>query len=263
MLPIFLALLFDGLPNHIASAIKSSFGNPEFTQALAASGHLNAANPAAAQGYLSGLGGQLLNDSSFLSKLPPALALPFQEGFVAATHVVYILAGCLMVVALGVVLMIKATPLRTMSGLEERRLEDAAEAASAAGAENANGVHSAVPSLSKAEDGGSSLEPASINAASVDAASVGVASNGNSNGTSNGNGNGNGRAPAHTADAVVNPVAVADLLARTQVTPGASLLVLERAGGTRPDPRATEPSRPALRSESGPAILALQSITLP
>jgi len=189
---IFLALLFDGLPNKIAAALRSSFSNSEFIQALAAGGHLNPSDPSVAQNYLQGLGSQLLTDSSFLSKLPAPLALPFQEGFVAATHVVYIAAGFAMLVALGVVLMIKATPLRTMSGLDELRQEEAAadaqEAAAHAGDRKNGGAEGA--SLSKA--------------------------------VTNGGATGDGRRPAHASETVANPVAVADLLGDADVVPAGS-----------------------------------------
>jgi len=182
---VFLALLFDGLPNKIADALRSSFGNSQFIQALAAGGHLNPADPSVAQRYLQGLGSQLLTDSSFLSKLPAPLALPFQQGFVSATHVVYIAAGCAMLVALAVVLMIKPTPLRTMSGLDELRKEEAS-----------------------AEAGDSAVD--SENATTAVSSSVGVSP---SKAAADTGANGNGRRPAHAPETVANPVKVADLLA--------------------------------------------------
>ena len=123
---IFLALLFDEIPGKIQTAIVANESNPAFRQALVASGH---ADPASAQQYLGGLGGQMLTDSSFLTKIDKAIALPFQQGFVSATHTVYLLAACAMVVAFVLINLIKAAPLRTTSALEERQVEAASMAA--------------------------------------------------------------------------------------------------------------------------------------
>ncbi len=184
---IFLALLFDELPDKISSAIKVNAGNPAFTQALAASGH---ADPASAQQYLGGLGQQMLTDSSFLSKLNPAIALPFQQGFVTATHTVYILAAVAMAIAFALVLMIKAAPLRTMSALQERAAEDASMAAETlpAGGGTAPESGSSSPDFAKAPaNGATGAEP--------------VVANGPSR-----------RGPAHSAETIGRPIPVADLL---------------------------------------------------
>ena len=75
---------------------------------------------------LTGYGAQMQTNSSFLQQIDPALALPFQQGFVDSTHLVYIVAGVIMFIAFLMVLMLKEVPLRTMSALQERQLEDAA-----------------------------------------------------------------------------------------------------------------------------------------
>ncbi len=187
---IFLALLFDELPGKISGAITDNFSNPAFTQALASGGHLDPNNPAVAQQYLGSLGSQMLTDSSFLSKLDKAVALPFQQGFVGATHTVYILAAVAMVIAFGLICMIKASPLRTMSALQERQVEEASLAAETlneqGGEQNAS---VALPDLTKASA------------------------------TADTRPENNGHRPAHSVDAINEPVAVADLIAESDVLP--------------------------------------------
>ena len=201
---IFLALLFDELPAKISTAIGANQSNPAFQQALAASGH---GEPSSAQQYLGGLGGQLLTDSSFLAKVDKAIALPFQQGFVSSTHTVYLLAAVAMVIAFVLINLIKATPLRTMSALQERQAEDASMAAETL---PEGGV--ATPGTSPAADltkAGNDLEQSDAGAESA------VPTADDMNGV-------NGRRPAHAPEAVSSPVAVADLLARSElVSPNA------------------------------------------
>ena len=86
----------------------------------------------------------LSENSSFINQLPDSVARPIQQGFVDSTHVVYILAGIVAVLALGLVLMMKEVPLRTKSALQEMQEEHAANAAADAVANaalnNAEGV---------------------------------------------------------------------------------------------------------------------------
>ena len=121
---VFLSLLFNTLPNNVASAMTSASTTPAFQQAAAQAA--GSTDPAKIQAYLTGLGGQMTNDSAFLQKISPAIARPFQEGFVTSTHLVYLLAGILMVLTLGLVLAMKEMPLRTMSAIQERQAEEAA-----------------------------------------------------------------------------------------------------------------------------------------
>jgi EmrB/QacA subfamily drug resistance transporter len=193
---IFLALLFDELPAKIQNAIGANQANPAFQQALAASGH---GEPSSAQQYLQGLGGQLLTDSSFLARVDKAIALPFQQGFVSSTHTVYLLAAAAMVVAFVLINLIKATPLRTMSALQERQAEDASVAAETL---PEGGV--ATPGTSPAADltkAGNDLD----HSAATETAPGQTADDLNV------------RRPAHAPEAVSSPVAVADLLARSEL----------------------------------------------
>src|SRR6185312_654628 len=120
---VFISLLFNSLPNKMTAAVQASATNPAFQQALAAAG---ASTPQQAQELLAGYGAQMQTNSSFLEQIDPALALPFQQGFVDSTHLVYIVAGIIMAIAFVLVLLLKEVPLRTMSALQERQLEDAA-----------------------------------------------------------------------------------------------------------------------------------------
>jgi len=134
---VFLSLLFNSLPDKISSAFQSAAGNPAFLSAVQAAAqdpnspsHATAlalaqaqANPAAA----ASISDSLNTDSSFLSTLDPAIARPFQEGYVASTQLVYIIGGVIMVIAFLLVLSMKELPLRTQSALEERLAEQAAE----------------------------------------------------------------------------------------------------------------------------------------
>ncbi|MEP6981508.1 MAG: MDR family MFS transporter, partial [Nakamurella sp.] len=121
---VFLSLLFNGLPTNVTTQVTAAASTPAFQQALASSG-------LTAQQYQAQLAG-LSEDSAFLSKLPTTLATPIQQGFVDSTHVVYILAGIVAVLAFLLVLMLKEVPLRTKSALQEMQEEDALAAAATA-----------------------------------------------------------------------------------------------------------------------------------
>ncbi len=122
---VFLSLLFNGLPTNVQTQVGEVAQTPAFQQALASSG-------TTFQAYGQQLAG-LSEDSAFLNNLPTALAQPVKQGFVDSTHVVYILAGIVAVLAFLLVLMLKEVPLRTKSALQEIQEEEAAAAAAAAG----------------------------------------------------------------------------------------------------------------------------------
>ncbi len=121
---VFLSLLFNGLPENVTTQVTAAAGTPQFQAALASSG----LSPQQYQAQLAGL----TEDSGFLSTLPSALAQPVKQGFVDSTHVVYILAGIVAILAFLLVLMLKEVPLRTKSALQEIQEEDAAAAAATA-----------------------------------------------------------------------------------------------------------------------------------
>ena len=135
---VFISLLFNSLPSKVGGAIQSASSNPAFQAAAAKAA--NSSNPQAIQGYLGSLGARLNTDSSFLQKVDPVLARPYQVGFASATHIVFLVAGCLAVLAFILVLTLKETPLRTMSAIQERQLDEASLKAETlpAGAEGAD-----------------------------------------------------------------------------------------------------------------------------
>ncbi len=106
---IFLSILFSSLPGKLSSAIAALPADQQ--QAL------GRAVPAG--------GGDVLNDSSFIQRLPSALAKPFLVGFSDAMDLVFISAAAVAVVGLVVVLFLPQVALRTTSGLEAAAAERA------------------------------------------------------------------------------------------------------------------------------------------
>ena len=192
---IFLSLLFNTLPGNVRSALVVSSGDPSFLQSA---GKAAAAAGKSVQDYLATLGGQLTVDSSFLGKLDPILAHPYQVGFVNSTHVVYVCGAICMAIAFALVTRIKQVPLRTMSALEEVQLEEASMDAETL---PEGGVAS--PGTSPAVD----MTKAGAAQALTPAGTEGA----------NGGASAGGRSPAHASEAVSSPVAVADLLAQSEL----------------------------------------------
>ena len=188
---VFLSLLFNTLPGNIRSALAVSSADPSFLQAA---GKAAAAAGKNVQAYLGSLGGQLTVDSSFLSKLDSVIARPYQIGFVNSTHVVYLWGALCMAIAFVLVTRIKQVPLRTMSAMQEAQIEQAsldAETLPEGGV--ANPGTTPAPDLTKVTSG-SSVDHGSSAKVSTD-----------------------GRMPAHAAEAVSRPRAVADLLAESDL----------------------------------------------
>ena len=86
----------------------------------------------------------LTENSQFLSELPDAITRPIKDGFVAATHIVYILAAGIAVLAFLLALNLKEIPLRTQSALQEMQQERAAAAAAEVGLNNPAGAELAL-----------------------------------------------------------------------------------------------------------------------
>ncbi len=146
---VFLSLLFNSLPDKVQGALQSAGTTPEFQQAVgAAAADPNSPSHAVAQSLVAAsqgnaaagasIGDALSTDSSFLSKLDPAIARPFQVGYVDSTHLVYIIGGIIMALAFVLVLVMKELPLRTKSALDER-LQEQADSDALLAADNANG----------------------------------------------------------------------------------------------------------------------------
>ncbi len=143
---VFLSLLFNSLPDKVQGALQSAGRTPEFQSAVAAAAaDPNSPSHATAQGLVaasqgnataaSGIGDSLSTDSSFLNTLDPAIARPFQIGYVDSTHLVYIIGGIIMALAFVLVLAMKELPLRTRSALDERLQEQAESDAALAAAQ--------------------------------------------------------------------------------------------------------------------------------
>jgi hypothetical protein len=102
---IFLSILFSNAATNIASNLDKA-GIP-----LTAKGPVN------------------LNDTSKLESLPEAVRAPILAGFSDAMDTVFLVGACVLVIAVVLSVMLKEVPLRTMSGLQAARAENA-EAAS-------------------------------------------------------------------------------------------------------------------------------------
>jgi EmrB/QacA subfamily drug resistance transporter len=191
---IFLSLLFNTLPGNTTSAVQAAAIDPTFQQAA---GRGAAAAGQSVPAYLASLGQELGIDSSFLTRLPAVLAHPFQVGFVNSTHVVYVCGAICMLIAFGLVLMIKQVPLRTMSALQETQMEQASLDAESLPADGG----SSAPDLSQST-------PAETAGEAVSSTVTGPSSDGD------------GHTPAHSPESGGEHVAVADLIAESDVLVG-------------------------------------------
>ncbi|MGB3771448.1 MAG: MDR family MFS transporter [Rhodococcus sp. (in: high G+C Gram-positive bacteria)] len=127
---VFLSLLFSRVTDAIRSALIESSSTPEFRTALADAA--NSPDPTVsglARGLASADGsaaGGVLEDTSFIQKLPDALAAPFRIGFSDAMDSVFIVAGCVLAVGFVINLFYKEIPLRTQGGLAAQASEKSA-----------------------------------------------------------------------------------------------------------------------------------------
>ncbi|HVL85492.1 MAG TPA: MDR family MFS transporter [Pseudonocardia sp.] len=126
---VFLSLLFSTLPGRVADGFRAAAQDPAFRAALADPAVL--ADPANAPvlSTVRGGGPISLDDSSFLATVDPRLARPILEAFAGSMTVVFLVAAAALVLGLVAVVMMKELPLRTQSGVEARRDEEAALAA--------------------------------------------------------------------------------------------------------------------------------------
>jgi EmrB/QacA subfamily drug resistance transporter len=126
---VFLSVLFSAVGSQVADNFRAAAATPAFRAAIA--DPAVAADPANAPiiGALQGGGPVSLDDSSFLSAADPVLARPILDGFAGAMSIVFLAAAAALVLGLFAVLMMKELPLRTQSGVDARRDEEAAQAA--------------------------------------------------------------------------------------------------------------------------------------
>lgn len=117
---VFLSVLFSTVGGKIGSAFGAAAKTPAFQQAIA--DPRVQADPANAP-VLKMLKGVMpsIDDSSFINKLDPRLARPFQVGFANSIDLVFTLGACVLAIALIVVLFLPEEPLRTQSGLDARK----------------------------------------------------------------------------------------------------------------------------------------------
>ncbi|MFC6067894.1 MFS transporter [Streptomyces ochraceiscleroticus] len=136
---IFLSLLFSTVGDKIGSAFKEAAGTDRFQAALhdPAVLHDPASKPVLdmLQHPAAGGSSSVLSDSSFIQKLDPRLAEPFQRGFTDSMHGVFLLGAIIIAVAFVLVLFVKEVPLRQVSGLQARASEEEAATAGTAPAD--------------------------------------------------------------------------------------------------------------------------------
>ncbi len=133
---VFLSVLFSTVGGKIAEAFRSDAATPAFRAALKDPKVLaDPTNNTIVQAIASGRGlpKGSLDDTSFLKHLDPRLARPFLQGFSQSMDLVFGSAALVLVVALVVVFFLPEEKLRTQSGIEARRQQDAEAAAAATG----------------------------------------------------------------------------------------------------------------------------------
>ncbi|WP_433453534.1 MSCRAMM family protein [Streptomyces sp. CA-142005] len=105
----------------------------------------------------------MLDDSSFIQRLDPRLALPFKVGFTDSMQLVFLIAAAVLVLGFLVAVWTKEVPLRKVSGLEARAAEEnagsAPEATATMTAEQAAST-AAVPAASTATEPADRFAPA-------------------------------------------------------------------------------------------------------
>ncbi|WP_068797121.1 MFS transporter [Pseudonocardia sp. HH130630-07] len=128
---VFLSVVFSTAGDRIGDALRSAMGSAGFQSALTDPAVLaEPANQQVAEGLQAGtIGSTVLSDSSFLQRVDPRLAAPFQEGFTSSMTLAFLIAAVVIVVAFVLVLFIKELPLRTMSGAQAARAEAERQAA--------------------------------------------------------------------------------------------------------------------------------------
>jgi EmrB/QacA subfamily drug resistance transporter len=134
---VFLSILFSSVSGKIASSFRAAAGTADFQAAV--SDPRLAADPvdgpvvkALTSG--GGLPKGAIDDTSFLSKLDDRLARPFLDGFSSAIDLVFLSAAGVLLLAFVIVFFLPEEKLRTMSGIQARQQQEAADAAEAAGA---------------------------------------------------------------------------------------------------------------------------------
>jgi EmrB/QacA subfamily drug resistance transporter len=125
---VFLSILFSTVGDRIASAFRAAAVTPAFQGALKDPKVLADPTNRRVVEAVTGGGGLpkgALDDTSFLSKLDDRLARPFLQGFSSSMDLVFLCAAGVLVVAFVIVFFLPEEKLRTVSGIEARRQQDA------------------------------------------------------------------------------------------------------------------------------------------
>jgi EmrB/QacA subfamily drug resistance transporter len=132
---VFLSLLFGSVIGKIADAFKAAATTPAFQQAISDPNVLATGDNAAVVQALAvqtpdafAQAGITMDDTSFIHRLDPAIAAPFQIGFSNAITSVMLIAAFVALVGLVVVFFLPSLPLKETSGLQA--MADEAELAS-------------------------------------------------------------------------------------------------------------------------------------
>ena len=147
---VFLSVLFSTVGGRISSAFKTASTTPDFTSALSdPSVTGDPANQPVLQAIKGGAGlpKGALDDTSFLNRIDARLARPFLEGFTSSIDLVFLCGAGVLVFAAVIVFFLPEEKLRSMSGIEARRQQDArtAKEAEAAGTRTAMTADGAGP----------------------------------------------------------------------------------------------------------------------
>ncbi|MFC5381371.1 DHA2 family efflux MFS transporter permease subunit [Aquipuribacter nitratireducens] len=168
---VFLSILFGTVGDRIAQRFATALADPAFRATLTdpavlaepanaeVAQQLADAQAAVAAGGTPAVAGTgVLDDSSFLGRLDPVLAFPFQAGFADAMQLLFWVGAAITVVGVVVVSLLPEEPLRTQSALEEREQALAAERAALAAATPVAPVAS--PDAAEGPDGRLGDDPA-------------------------------------------------------------------------------------------------------
>ncbi|MFI5955236.1 MDR family MFS transporter [Cryptosporangium sp. NPDC051539] len=155
---VFLSVLFSQAGTKIGSAFERIVPTPSYQAALHDPAVLSDPVNKGFVDQLSSSGGGVgsaLDDSSFINRLDERLAKPFFIGFSDAVDRVFLLGAVIMVLAIVLACLIKEIPLRTQSGVDAARAEQAAaaDAVAAADAERASSVDAAGEERAAVADG--------------------------------------------------------------------------------------------------------------
>jgi EmrB/QacA subfamily drug resistance transporter len=123
---VFLSILFSTAGSNIHQEFAKAAASPSFRAALADPQVQSATGNRKILELIHGGGsvnGASLNDTAFLQHADRRLAEPFFRGFSSSIDLVFLIAGCALVVAFALLLVLREVPLRTMSGIEAARAE--------------------------------------------------------------------------------------------------------------------------------------------